>query len=345
MMKNSVDASVLAVAADLIIRDYLCVKSGEQVLITADAATDPRGVWALFEAARVQKAIPSVVTIPQLPYQGSLSDPYIPEVAVAAGMSCDVWIDMTFPYMSGSKAHSEAMKKNRTRSLNLLDLGAGGISRLFAEVNFDRLFELQGALDELIGGAVGKECHITDTSGTDVRFTIGKMATKKLRHMTQPGTFTPPGSAVIYPEVDSVKGVVVTHAAFHKYFTLLKTPMRFKVDGQIREVTGGGSDLRLMEESLRRAAGGQFGKIIHFSHGFHPAAQFDGRSFNENIRVPGNNAIGFGIPWWQPGGGENHPDGVVTNHSISIDGRQIVRDGALVDPPELVKLEQALRAA
>jgi 2,5-dihydroxypyridine 5,6-dioxygenase len=57
--------------------------------------------------------------------------------------------------------------------------------------------------------------------------------------------------------------------------------------------------------------------------------------------VKGNNAIGLGIPWWLPGGGENHPDAVVLSQSMWIDGKPVVRDGSLV-PPDLARLEQAL---
>jgi 2,5-dihydroxypyridine 5,6-dioxygenase len=42
-----------------------------------------------------------------------------------------------------------------------------------------------------------------------------------------------------------------------------------------------------------------------------------------------------------PGGGENHPDGVVTMQSMWIDGTPIVKDGALA-LPELARLEAQL---
>jgi hypothetical protein len=88
------------------------------------------------------------------------------------------------------------------------------------------------------------------------------------------------------------------------------------------------------ERALRRAGGGDFGRVIHFTVGFHPAARFAGASFIEDIRSPGANAIGLGVPWWEPGGGENHPDAVMTAQSIWVDGAQVVRDGTVVHPPE-----------
>ena len=343
-MKRPCDESALAIAADILVRDFMCVRKGEQVLIGADTATDETAIKALLNAARVQGAKAGVFITPQLPYQGSLSDPYIPEPLAAAVKACDVWLDLTFPYMGGSHAHDEAMKTKRVRSLLVADLGAGGIARLFGGVNFDRLFQLQEALDALIANAQGKECRVTCAAGTDVRFTIGKMVTKKLRRTDKPGTYTPPGSAVIYPEIESVRGELVVKAAFHEYQERLVEPFRIKVDGRIKELSGGAGSHSVMERALKRAGGGEYGSIIHFSHGFHPAARLTGESFIEDIRVRGNNAVGLGIPWWLPGGGENHPDAVVLGQTLWIDGKQIVRDGAIAGPAELVRLEQAITA-
>lgn len=335
------DETKLAVAAAFIVRDFMCVKPGEQLVITADTASDPRAVQALLEAAKVAKARTAVLTIPQLPFQGALADPYVPEPLGAAVKSCDVWLDITFPYLAGAKVHADAMELKRARCLMFNDLDAGGISRLFAGVDFDKLFDLQEAVDEIVNKSVGKTCRVTNAAGTDVTFTIGRPATRKIRRVNIPGTYTAPGSAVIYPEIESVKGTVVVDAAFHEYFTLLRSQISMKVDGKIREVTGGGTDLKVMERALKRAGGGKYGSVIHFSHGFHPAARFHGGSFNESIRAVGCNAVGLGIPWWEPGGGENHPDAVVTMQSMWIDGRQIVKDGAFA-LPELAKLESVL---
>jgi hypothetical protein len=86
---------------------------------------------------------------------------------------------------------------------------------------------------------------------------------------------------------------------------------------------------------MLRAGGGEYGSIIHFSHGLHPAARMTGRCFIEDMRTIGSNAVGLGIPWWEPGGGENHPDTVLTEQSVWIEGEQIIRDGALVAPATL----------
>ena len=338
---SGADQTRLAVAASFIVREFLGVKPREQLVITADTASDPLAVQALLEAAKLAKARAAVLTIPQLPFQGALADPYVAEPLAAAVKSCDVWLDITFPYLAGSKVHADAMALKRARCLMFHDLDGGGIARLFAGVDFDKLFDLQEAVDAVVNRSTGKECRVTNAAGTDVSFKIGRPATRKIRRIDKPGTYTPPGSAVIYPEIESVRGTVVVDAAFHEYFTLLRSQIRMTVDGRIQEVSGGGTELKVMDRALKRAGGGKYGSIIHFSHGFHPAARFHGGSFIESIRAPGNNAVGLGIPWWEPGGGENHPDAVVTMQSMWIGGEQIVKDGALA-PAELAKLESRL---
>jgi len=83
--------------------------------------------------------------------------------------------------------------------------------------------------------------------------------------------------------------------------------------------------------------------VIHFTHGLHPAARFTGNCFVEDMRVVGSDAVGLGLPWWQPGGGENHPDAVLSMQSLWLAGSQVVADGAIVAPRRLAELAAALQ--
>ena len=140
----------------------------------------------------------------------------------------------------------------------------------------------------------------------------------------------------------SVRGMLALDAIFHEYYALLPTPIRLAVDGDIREVRHVGDHAVMTERALRRAAKGCYGSVIHLTCGFHPAARFSGRSFIEDIRSAGSNAIGLGVPWWEPGGGENHPDGVVVRQCLWIDGEEIIREGRIVGPRELLGAADSL---
>ena len=331
-------------AASILVERLLAVEKGDEVLITADLKTDREVVDAVLTAALRCDVVASALFIPQLPYQGRLADPYIGECLPAAAKSCDVWIDFTFPYLAGSTAHSEAMQARGIRAFLGGDLGAGGLERFFSGVDYDALFDLQEAMDALIHESVGKTCRMTNASGSDVSFVLGEMATRKRRETRVAGTYTPPGSTAIYPVPDTVKGTIVIDAVFHEYYTVLQEPIVLTIDNHIREVSGGRNERFVFERSLKRAAKQGLGQIIHFSYGFHPAARFTTKSFIEDIRVTGNNAIGFGIPWWSPDGGENHPDGVMTLQSLEIESEKLIERGRILRPAPLVEAQARLES-
>ena len=335
-------APEIARAADVLVRDYMNVRAGEEVLITADLATDADLVQALATATDRADARASILTIPRLPYQGRLADPFVPPTVAGAASACAVWIDLTFPYLAGSHVCDTALAGDRVRYLLGADMGCAGMARLFGGMDLDAYYETHRAFDELTAAALGRPVRITDRHGSDVTFTLAKPGFTKPRRADRGGLYFVPGSCTMFPEPESVRGVLQIVAAFHEYYTRLVEPLELVLDGRIREVRGAGGDRVVMERALRRAAGGEFGHVIHFTHGIHPAARVTGESFIEDMRVIGNNAVGLGIPFWLPGGGENHPDAILMQQSIWIDGQPVVEDGVLVGPPSLAKLGERL---
>ncbi|WP_340151302.1 hypothetical protein [uncultured Sneathiella sp.] len=317
-------------------RDQFCVKPGETVLITADTQTNLATAESILSVARMIGAEASLLVVNQLPYQGRLADPYIPEILKRAVLECDVWLDMAFPYLAGSEVHDDAMSEKRCRYLLLGDLSSRGIENLYGRFDLDVLFSFQNAFDNFIAEKEGAKIRITSPLGTDVSFELGRSVAKKIRHSNVPGMYTPPGSGIFFPVPESVKGEIILESVFHEYYVQLPSPMRIKLDGSITSIDGGGAHAQAMDRALRRAAGGEYGRVIHFSYGFHPMTQFTGHSFIEDIRVCGTNAIGFGVPWWEPGGGENHPDGVITQQSLWIEDEQVICDGVIKGPKTLL---------
>jgi hypothetical protein len=332
----------LAVAADVLVRDYMAVRPGENMLITADTAGDA-AVWqAILTAAQQADARVALLLLPQLPFQGRLADPYLTPPLSGAVLASDVWIDLTFPYLAGSELYDDAMKTNRVRYFLGGDMTADGLARLFGRVDLDNYYAVHKAFDALINSAIGQPMRITDRAGTDVEFKLGKRGFEKPRRGDKPGSYLVPGSCTMFPEVESVRGQIRVGSVFHEYYTALAEPMTLEIDGKIKALHGGGNERFVADRALRRAAGGEYGYIIHFTHGIHPAARVTGKSFIEDMRARGNNAIGMGLPWWEPGGGENHPDAILYMQSIELDGQQIVEDGAIVGPPALAKVADEL---
>ncbi len=325
-------------AARNLVVDHLAARAGECLLITTDTAADNQLAWVLQSVAESAGIRSVVAVIPKLPLQGKLADPYLPDTVRAAMAESDYWVDLTFPYIAGSDAHDQATKGGRTRCLLAGGIDCEGLVRLYNTVPLDDLFALQTPLDELVAASTGKSCRLTDALGTDVTFTLGKATGSKPRHAREPGrTYSLPGSVVIYPELESVRGSIRIVGAMHDYYGALQRPLTIEVDNRIQRIVERGPDAELLDKALRRAGGGDYGHVIHFSYGIHPGARYRGTCFVEDIRSLGANAIGFGRPWWEPGGGENHPDGLVLRQNLWIDDEQVIDNGLLCAPTELAQ--------
>ena len=317
--------------------DFMSVKRGEDVLITADTGTDEAVTSAIFARAERVGALPSIFISPKLPFQGKLGDPYISRVVAEAVRNCDVWIDLTFPYMAGSQVHDHAMETKKVRYLLGGDMARDNFTRLFGMVDLDQYFDAQGEFDKVFLAGIGKKVRITTRLGTDVTFTLAKPGIPKPRRANGPGMYLIPGSCSIPPQIETVSGTIVVINGFHEFYEPLASPISLAVNGKISELTGGGPSHDPLRRAMLRAGGGEYGSIIHFTHGLHPAARMTGKCFVEDMRTIGSNAIGLGIPWWEPGGGENHPDAVLTEHSVWLDGQEIIRDGEIVSPGPLAE--------
>lgn len=247
-------------------------------------------------------------------------------------LEATVWIDLTLPYVAGSHAFDVALAKGVVRYNLAVGMDADALACLYGRVDLDALYEVQSALEALATEAQqeGLECRITTPLGTDVRFCLARPSFSKPRRATKGGIYSVPGNLFMTPDLDSVKGRIVIECAYHEYYTRLHEPMTVVVDGAIRAVEGGGNDQRLMNRALRRACGGDLGYVIHLTHAFNPAARYQGRNLLEDVRAAGCDAVGFGRPWWEPGGGENHPDGVMSRQSFWIGDRQVASDGAFI---------------
>ena len=130
-------------AARALICDQFDVQPGEGVLIAADHRTEMTLIEALSSAVVGARANPVVAVIPQLPFQGALADPHIPDALGAAAAASDVWFDCCFPYLAGSHMHDAAMKKGRVRYALLATAGAASFARLYGGVDFSALMDYQ----------------------------------------------------------------------------------------------------------------------------------------------------------------------------------------------------------
>jgi leucyl aminopeptidase (aminopeptidase T) len=331
-------------AVDTLVRKSFAVREGEGVLLTADTRTDTALLDAVARGVLRAGGRPTITISPLLPFQGGLSDPYVPEHLKAAMAASDVWLDFCFPYHAGSGAHSEAMAKKRVRYSLLAMPNLESFERLFGGLDWEALIEFNVAFSEFVQASAGKKVRFTCPLGTDVSFELGEMKVPRRRVNDQPGMYTVPGTQSFYPVKNSVRGTIMLSALFDEYYRGLAKPIRIEADGNIVRFSGGGAEDRpSFERALNRANNmNGYGGFVHFTYGFHPAAMLTQRYFIEDIRVPGSNAIGMGLPWWEPGGGENHPDGIVLDQSLWVGDEPIAEAGSFVGPAHLKRLHDAM---
>jgi 2,5-dihydroxypyridine 5,6-dioxygenase len=334
----------LARAADCLVGDQFAVRAGESVLLTADSTVDRTMIDAVVQAVMRRGGKPLVALAPRLPYQGGLSDPYVGDSLAAAVVASDVWLDFCFPYHAGSRIHDAAMGAKRCRYGLICLTRADSLERLYGTVDFGALVEFNLAFMEFVASAAGETVRFTCPQGTDVNFVLDKVKLKRSRVCDKPGMDTVPGAQSLYPTKNSVKGRIVVQALFDEQYRRLRKPITILANGVITGIEGAApEDHTSFERSLKRAGGeGGLGTFIHFTYGFHPSARFTGEQFIEDIRMAGTNAIGMGLPWWEAGGGENHPDGVVFDQSLWIGDVQVLEQGFFKGPPSLEALHARL---
>jgi leucyl aminopeptidase (aminopeptidase T) len=327
-------------AARTLIEDQFDVRPGEGVLITVDTHTARTLGRAIAAAVLARQARPVVAAVAQLPFQGALADPYVPDTLAAAAAASDVWIDCCFPYFAGSSMHDAAMKGGRSRYALLATAATASFARLYGAVDFAALMDFQMGLVEYLDRRAGARVRCSCPLGTEVEFVLDTIKLRRERVARSPGMHTVPGAQSLYPAKGSVRGRVVLGAVFDEHYHRLRRPIGIEVDGAIRTLSSAaGEEGVRFERALRRASGaGSFGSMIHFTMGFHPAARLTGRHFIEDIRALGSNAIGMGLPWWEQGGGENHPDGMVLDQSLWIDDEPVIEAGRVVGPVGLMPL-------
>tara|TARA_E500000305_G_scaffold109512_1_gene114765 strand:+ start:380 stop:1423 length:1044 start_codon:yes stop_codon:yes gene_type:complete len=331
-------------AVDNLVVKSFAVTSDDSVLITGDYNTEMELLDAVAASVARAGGKPLIALAPVLPYQGGMSDPYVSTSLKAAVNDSDIWFDFCFPYHAGSGMHSSTMENGRCRYCLLAMSSAESFERLYGCVDYNTLLEFNVAIAEYFLQAEGEIVRFTCPLGTDVSMKLDKMKTVRKGLCKDPGTYTVPGTQSFYPVMESVKGQIVIQALFDEYYRGLRRPITIEADGGIRSITGGGAEDRIsFDRALRRAGGGQeYGNFIHFTAGFHPATMLTQKHFIEDIRVPGSNAIGMGLPWWEPGGGENHPDGIVLDQSLWVGDDQLVDNGDFVGPEKLKTLYEAM---
>jgi len=334
-------------AATKLVKEVLKVSKGEEVVITADTASDWSVVKATAKAVSIVGGKPVVVLHETPVGVGKAADPFIPVKSLTAVLiSADVWIEYNRNWLLYSTPYWEATSKGRARYMCLVGMYADAMVRMIGRVNTELMYVFQRKLAEVTARV--REMRITSPAGIDVTF-----ENDPTRPVLVEGEVSGPGEYMLFgqvdwaPREDSINGVIVFDGSVWppEELGLLKSPIKLFVrDGRIYRVEGG-YEATLFEKWLKSFNDEKMFNIAHISYGCNPGAKLTGNIL-EDERVWG--AVEWGIGSQSPtfkgklGPAATHTDGVCLRPTVTGDGDVIIRNGEYVHP-ELYELASKLR--
>ena len=325
-------------SADTLITDIFGVKKGETVVITADTQSCFPVVEVLAASAYAKGAIPLVCIMPTPKGFGEAADCELPLDSLSGALlGADVWIELNFRGLLYSTPFVKAEAENKKiRYMCIQGYDEDLMIRTIGELDIVPLKAFMKEVAEMTKRS--KEMRITTPAGTDVSFLIEPkhLVSCDCGEADVPGVHMMIGQINVVPRFGSVNGTIVFDGTLTPPLGREVTePVRLEVkDSVIREIKGG-RDAEEFEKWLRSFDDDGMFKLAHVAYGFNPGAMLTG-NIVEDERVWGSTewGIGYVSPYDAPPDGQaakSHCDGICMNSSVWLDGRQIMKDGAVID--------------
>lgn len=329
--RNEYYALELARAAYRLVTEVRPIVEGQQVLITADTATDMRVVQATAAAVYTVGGIPTIVTYHTM--DEPMQEP--PRPVVGAGANADVWINYAVAYLLYSPAFHTAIEKGCIY-LELTGMDADMMVRTIGRVNYPPLQEMASRLYAMSQAA--EFVRVTSPAGTDLRMTIDKAGDPFWEPPPEEGGFPQMlgGQSGFMAFRDSYEGVLVFDGALWPPAELgvLRSPVRITLEeGYIRKFEGG-AESTIFERWLAGFDHPEAYLMDHACYGFNPGVTRPTGRILEDERIFGCMQFGIGATEY---GSPAHTDGVVLNPSVWLDDVQIEENGHYTHP-ELAEL-------
>lgn len=324
-------------AAHKLVTTVRPVKSGQQVLITADTASDARVVQATAGAVYTVGGIPTVIWYPTLP--APMAKPPRPVALAATG--ADIWIDFAVAYQLYSPAYHAALQ-NGCIYVCLTGMDVDMMVRTIGRVNYAPMQEMATYLYQQSQAA--DIIRLTGPAGTDLKMKVDKAGDP---------FWEPPPAEGGYPQMlggqsgfmahrESFEGVLVFDGALWPPAELgvLRTPVRLVIEGGYVKQIEGGPEAALFARWLESFNHPEAYLMDHACYGFNPGVIRPTGRILEDERIFGCMQFGLGATEY---GSPAHTDGVVLNPSIWLDDIQIEENGRYIHP-DLIEFCRAIGA-
>lgn len=188
-----------------------------------------------------------------------------------------------------------------------------------------------------------REMRVTSPAGTDLTVNVAKAPAGGGWGFTKrPGTIThwPGGLCLCFPAPGSVNGIVVMNTGdvnltFKRY---VDSPIRLVIENDfVTAIEGDGVDASLFRSYIAAWGDREAYAVSHVGWGMNPAARWDAMAAYDKADYNGTEMRAFaGNFLYSTGANEvagrhtlGHFDLPMRNHTVSLDGTKVVKDGVL----------------
>jgi len=323
----------LAAGAAKLINEIMLVKPGENVVITADTASDWRVVHATACAAYATGAVATVCL-----YDTRSTAMIEPPKAVAGAVKdADVWIEYSVAPTLNSRAFQAAID-NGCRYICLSGMDVDMMIRTIQRVDYRKLVELGRVFVEIIEAA--NEVRVLSPAGTDLTaFNEGRKVKLSGRLADLKGYPIMLGGQVSWcPIEETINGKLVFDGALWPPMELgvLRNPVALTLEKGVITAIEGGHEATIFRYWIEDFNDPNMKRLAHYSLGFHPGIPKPTGRIVEDERVFGCIEMGIGTQGpslmgkcWSAA---SHTDGVVLNPTIILDGKVLEENGRYVHP-------------
>ncbi|WP_455903208.1 aminopeptidase [Clostridium sp.] len=332
-MSNTYLSFEVTNAALKLVRDFMLVKEGENVVITADTSADFRVVEAVAGAAYSVGANPVII---HYPTSGKAFEEPIRPVADAVEHA-DVWIELAYYCSMHTPCFKKALENGaRFTCLNGMDVIM--LVNTVGRVNYDVLIEFGEYLTDKVHRS--NEVIVTDKNGTNlVGYNQGRGVKHSGQRATKKGYPVMLGGQVSWcPVEETINGKLIFDSALFPPDTLglLNSNVELTLEKGVVTKIEGGKDAAIFEKWLNKFNDPNMFRLAHYSIGFNPGVTKPTGRIVEDERLFGCIEMGIGSQGASLMGAcwdaASHTDGIVSKPTILLDGYKLEENGIYVDP-------------
>lgn len=327
----------LMTSAFKLVKNVLKISGGDEVVITADSASDMRVVETIAQACRLVDAKPLVAWIESAPQVGKASDKYNPINSLRGLLeNADVWIELNKSWLLYSTPYEYAMKSPKLKYMCLVGLDTEMIIRTILRVDLELLFKFQRELADVTRNT--HHMKITSPGGMNVEFDNDPNRNYTTQgEVRGPGAYMMPGQSGFAPIESTLNGKIVFDGSVWPPATLglLSSPIILTVEKGIITDISGGADADVYREWVKSFNDPNMYHVAHGAYGINPGAKLTGNVL-EDERIWGG--IEWGIGFQSPhlkgswGNATTHSDGICRTPTVKGDNEFIIKDGQYVHP-------------